>query len=452
MHRGKSEDEAPIETSPARRTEDGLHQDRVLWLLGLSGDPRRVALNARCTRFGRGADCQVVLAGGEASRHHAEISRVGPVYVIRDLGTRNGTSDDGKRVAEAPLVPGAVVRMGEWLACAREAAGPEPAAADFSAQGPALWGSQILRAAVAPAHSAAASKLPIILEGETGTGKEVVARAIHSWSGRGGPFVAVNCAALPEALAEGELFGYRRGAFTGAERANAGFFRAAHGGTLLLDEICDLPLPLQVKLLRVLEQQEVVPLGEATPVPVDVRVLAAAQEPLGNAVAQRRFRADLYARLDGLTVRLPPLRERIEDVVALLELFVAEHRPGLKLQLTANALETMLLYDWPFNVRELRLLGQRLSLLLAQQASIHRRELPERMRPRLPSAPDSSASPQDVAAGALASLLAALRAHRGNVTRAAQAAGISRMRAYRLMNAHPKIDVATFREGEKGSA
>ena len=180
--------------------------------------------------------------------------------------------------------------------------------APFEEIGPGLWGGGALQAALAPLRQAAASDLPIVLEGETGCGKEVVTRTLHRWSGRSGPLVAVNCAALPEGLAEGELFGYRRGAFTGAERASVGYFRGADAGTLLLDEVSDLPLVLQAKLLRVLEERAVQPLGETRPVPIDVRVVVAGQQPLMEVMRAGRFRADLLARLDGLTVRLPPLR------------------------------------------------------------------------------------------------------------------------------------------------
>ena len=170
---------------------------------------------------------------------------------------------------------------------------------------------------LAPAKLVAASDLPMIIQGETGSGKEGAARAIHAWSGRRGAFVALNCAALPEALAEAELFGYRKGAFTGAERASAGYLRAAEGGTLFLDEIAELSLPIQAKLLRAVEQRELCPLGESTPVAIDVRLLAATQSPLGLAVAQKRFRGDLLARLSGLTVVIPPLRHRSEEIPAL---------------------------------------------------------------------------------------------------------------------------------------
>jgi DNA-binding NtrC family response regulator len=445
--RGKSESEAPIETSPAHRTGEDSPGQQTLFLQGLNAEPRFVSLSRSAVLFGRESDCQVVIANSEASRHHAEIVRVGPIHILRDLGSRNGTFLNGRPITEAPLAPGAILRIGGWLACVRVGA-DEQGEQSFTMQGPDLWGGSALRAELASAQAAARSKLPIVLEGETGTGKELVARALHAWSGRGGPFVALNCAALPEALAEGELFGYRRGAFTGAERAHAGYFRAAHGGTLLLDEICDLPLSLQAKLLRVLEQQEVVPLGESTPVPIDVRFVAAAQEPLRAAVEQRRFRADLYARLEGLTVRLAPLRERREDILGLLEQFVREHDPGVALEFTTNALEALHLYDWPFNLRELKLLAQRLASLRAGLGNIHRRDLPERMRQR-PQTPEGTALEQAVdAEPELTRFVAALREQRGNVTRAAQAARISRMRAYRLMHAHPDLDLASFRRDD----
>src|SRR5262249_1342842 len=143
---------------------------------------------------------------------------------------------------------------------------------------PGLYGGAALQAALDPAQRAAPSDLPVVIEGETGTGKEVVTRSVHAWSGRPGPLVAVNCASLPEGLAEGELFGYRRGAFPGADRSSPGFFRSADGGTLMLDEVSDLPLSLQAKLLRALEERKVQPLGEARPVPVDVRIVVASQQ------------------------------------------------------------------------------------------------------------------------------------------------------------------------------
>jgi hypothetical protein len=273
----------------------------VRWLFPTTDGPATVLSGP--TVIGRGPDCTTVLQGAEISRNHAELYRNGPLTILRDMDSRNGSFVNGKRVREAALGQGDVVRLGEWIGVALQTSSTAPSEElAFGTIAPGLFGGPRLRAAVEPALRAAKSDLPIILEGETGTGKEVVARAIHGASGRAGRYLAVNCAALPETLAEGELFGYRRGAFTGADRANPGHFRAAHGGTLLLDEVCDLPLGLQAKILRVIEQREVLALGESQPVAIDTRIVAAAQGSLERSVAENTFRADLYARLDGLTV------------------------------------------------------------------------------------------------------------------------------------------------------
>jgi two-component system response regulator FlrC len=297
----------------------------------------------------------------------------------------------------------------------------------------------------------------VILQGETGTGKEGAARAIHQWSGRAGPFLAVNCAALPEALAEAELFGYRRGAFTGADRASPGFFRAADGGTLLLDEIVDLPLVLQAKLLRVLEQKEVQPLGFTTPVPVDVRVVAACQKPLQIAVDEKRFRADLYARLDGVTVNLPPLRERIEEIPYLLVQLLHRHRGGTSPPHEPKLVEQLCLYEWPFNVREVDLLMRRLLVLHGSEPILRRSHLPERFRiartkstagqPRIQSVVTPAVEQEHRDERDLAAFVANLPINGGNLARASAAAGISRQRAYRLIEANPSINWAELRRG-----
>jgi transcriptional regulator with PAS, ATPase and Fis domain len=441
-----------LATSPAQCTEDRAGQGPALCLIGLTCEPAQIELDRERLVLGRGPESDIQLGGSEASRKHAELVRIGPLYVIRDLGSRNGTFVEGKQVREAPLALHSVVRMGDFVGVVAASSPERAARRKLQEHAPSLWGGSALQVALAPARATSTTSLPIVIEGETGTGKELVARAVHAWSGRSGPFIALNCAALPETLAEGELFGYRRGAFTGAERASAGLFRAADGGTLLLDEIIDLPPSLQVKLLRVLEQREVVPLGESRPIPIDVRIVAAAQESLLRAVEQKRFRADLYARLDGLTVRLPPLRERIEDVPELLSLFMREERSGRCPALSINAIEQLCIYDWPFNVRELRLLGRRLAALHGPDTTIHRHDLHERVR--LPDAAlaggHSVPAAPEPAAQELDRFLAALREHKGNVTKSAQAAGISRMRAYRLMNANPELDVEALRRDGEG--
>jgi len=203
----------------------------------------------------------------------------------------------------------------------------------------------------------AATDSTVYIHGESGTGKELIARAIHlSSDRRDQAFVGLNCAAFPETLLESELFGYERGAFTGAGRPKKGLFTQAHGGTLFLDEVGDMPLSTQAKLLRVLQERQLYPLGSESPVNVDVRVIAATNQDLEEKVKQGLFREDLFYRIHVIPIHLPPLRERKEDIPALLEHFVKRLNERMKREirgLTPLAMQKLLLYDWPGNVREL---------------------------------------------------------------------------------------------------
>ncbi|WP_418647883.1 sigma-54 interaction domain-containing protein [Thauera butanivorans] len=202
----------------------------------------------------------------------------------------------------------------------------------------------------------AASDASVLIIGETGTGKELIARYIHQQSGRPGPFVAVNCGAFSESLVEAELFGHEAGAFTGATQARTGWFEAANGGTLFLDEIGDLPQAMQVKLLRVLQERCVVRIGARKPVPIDVRLVAATNIDLARAVRAGNFRMDLYYRLNVASVPLPPLRERPGDILPLVWHFIDRYRKKLALDavtLTPDAERALLAHDWPGNIREL---------------------------------------------------------------------------------------------------
>jgi two-component system response regulator FlrC len=226
---------------------------------------------------------------------------------------------------------------------------------------------------LALAERLAASDIPVLINGPTGTGKEVLSRFIHNRSNRkDGPFVAVNCAAMPEAMLEALLFGHKKGAFTGATDANEGFFRAAHGGTLLLDEIAEMPLGLQAKLLRALQEGEVVPIGATQPVKVDVRVIACANRDLPTEVAEGRFRADLYYRLNVFPLGLRPLRERVDDVAPLAFAMLLRHVPnGQHVPWIGDAALAMLkLHGWPGNVRELENVVRRAILLANGGAEI----------------------------------------------------------------------------------
>jgi DNA-binding NtrC family response regulator len=197
----------------------------------------------------------------------------------------------------------------------------------------------------------------VLITGETGTGKEVAARALHMASNRSGSrMVAVNCAALPDHLLEAELFGHTKGAFTGAVNARVGLFEQAHRGTIFLDEIGEMPLPLQAKLLRVLQEREIQRIGSSEPVSIDVRVIAASNVNLLDAVANRRFREDLYYRLNVVALRMPALRDHTSDIPELAAHFlgkIAEHEPAWKKQISAQAMEMLLKYSWPGNVRQL---------------------------------------------------------------------------------------------------
>ena len=220
---------------------------------------------------------------------------------------------------------------------------------------------------LALAERLAASTIPVLINGPTGTGKEVLSRFIHARSTRRtGPFVAVNCAAMPEAMLEALLFGHTKGAFTGATQAHEGFFRAADGGTLLLDEIAEMPIGLQAKLLRALQEGEVVPIGSTKPVPVDVRIIACVNRDLPTEVAEGRFRADLYYRLNVFPLALRPLRERPEDIAPLAFALMLRHVPatGPTPWISDGALQMLRMHGWPGNVRELENVVRR-ALLLA---------------------------------------------------------------------------------------
>ncbi|MET0794289.1 MAG: sigma-54-dependent Fis family transcriptional regulator, partial [Polyangiaceae bacterium] len=255
--------------------------------------------------IGRDPAADLVLDDETISRRHARVRRAGFAYAIADLGSRNGLFCDGVATEVAPLELGRVVRLGDCVAVVCEHVAGDPGLGEVA---PQLLGSHALRQVVELARRAAKSSATVLISGETGTGKELFARLIHDESGRSGPLVAVNCAALPEHLLEAELFGHDRGAFTGAGLARAGLIRESHGGTLFLDEIADLPLAAQAKLLRVLEEHEVLPVGRAQAVPVDLRVVCATHGDLAALVASGAFRADLFARLEGVVLRLPPLR------------------------------------------------------------------------------------------------------------------------------------------------
>ncbi len=280
-------------------------------------------------------------------------------------------------------------------------------------------------------HKVAASHSTVLIYGESGTGKELVARALHEQSERRDrPFFAVNVAALPESILEAELFGHERGAFTGAEARKIGLFEQASGSTLFLDEVGDLKRDLQVKLLRTLQEREILRVGGNERIRVDVRIIAATNANLEQAVREGRFREDLYYRLNVIPIVLPPLRERRTDIPLLVEHFLKKYGGSRARTVGDKALKALVAYDWPGNVRELESALER-SLLLAEGDEILPQDLPAAVRsglaiPRGPLALDIPDSGLDLEALEKSLVLKALEKTEGNVSRAARLLGLSR--------------------------
>ncbi len=277
------------------------------------------------------------------------------------------------------------------------------------------------------AYLAARSDIPILILGPSGSGKEVVARLIQQWSHRkDGPFIVANCAGLPESIVESELFGHTKGAFTGAQAERLGYFRAADGGTLFLDEIGDLPLPVQAKLLRALETGEIIPVGSERPIRVDFRLLAATNRDLTALVREGRFREDLLFRINAVEVVIPPLKDRVEDILPLADFF-AKRFTQRPVRFSPQAEACLLAYSWPGNVRELRNAVQR-ACLLSQGEII----LPEHLPPAVASTsgtmPDRQSATEEGRLSAVerATILSTLAECGGNRTQAAKKLGISR--------------------------
>lgn len=266
--------------------------------------------------------------------------------------------DSVGRVTLAYCDPGSEAALGALIACI--------AAASVSNRSTPIAADAESLSVLALAERLAASEIPVLINGPTGTGKEVLSRFIHDRSPRAdGPFVAVNCAAMPETMLEALLFGHQKGAFTGATQSSEGFFRAADGGTLLLDEIAEMPLALQAKLLRALQEGEVVPIGATQAIKVDVRVLAAANRDLPTEVAEGRFRADLYYRLNVFPLALRPLQDRPDDIAPLAFAMLLRHTPAAQMVpwITEPAIALLRQHNWPGNVRELENVMRRALLL-----------------------------------------------------------------------------------------
>jgi hypothetical protein len=397
-----------------------------------------------------GRELRLAIPDRLASSEHVHLHFVRGRWMLEDARSKNGTMVNGSAVRRAVLVDGDVIEVGHTLFLYRDrtpaAPGPPDLTGDALAASlpglPTFYGP--LAGALDDLARVASTNVSIVLLGETGTGKEVVARAVHSLSKRAGAFVPVNCGALPPTLIESTLFGHRKGAFSGAGEDRPGLVRSADRGTLFLDEIGDLPAASQVTFLRVLQEQEVVPVGDARPVKVDVRLVTATHRPLGELVQSGSFRADLYARMAGLTVRLPPLLDRCEDLGLLVGVLLRRLAPDPeRVSFTVAAARALFRHDWPLNVRELeKCLG--VAVALAGGGPIRPEHLPEAVRG---VAAQGAAAASDDAPGEdrlRTELVALLTEHNGNISLVARTMGKGRMQIHRWLKRYG-LDPSGFR-------
>lgn len=381
------------------------------------------------------------------SSRHARFLRVLGRWCFEDCGSKNGSVVNGAPRTHAELAEGDVIELGRTFFLYRAAVpcGPEEdtllEASRLAAPVPGFLSLNPLQLEMFRQLTVvSASTIPVLLQGETGTGKEVMARAIHALSGRPGEFVPINCGALPRGLVEGELFGHRKGAFSGATEDRPGLVRSADRGTLFLDEIGDLPLAAQVALLRVLQEHEVRPVGGTRSHAVDLRVVAATHRPIERMAASGEFRPDLLARLSGHVVELSPLRARREDLGLLLATILrraggerAEH-----IRLHPRAARALLMYGWPLNVRELEQCVTT-AVVLARQGVIELEHLSGALKRSAADAAghgDDAARPEE--------LKALLREHGGNIAAVARAVGKARMQVHRWLKRY-EIDPEDYR-------
>jgi transcriptional regulator with GAF, ATPase, and Fis domain len=417
----------------------------------LAGGAREIGDGITVGRAG-GPGLDLAIDDPEMSRRHARITAVGLDATVEDLGSTNGTFVNGERVTRARAAAGDIVRTGGTLF---EVVDLSSDAGEEIELGPELVGrSAAFRAAVRAVDRAARAALPVLLAGETGTGKELLAARLHARSGRQGAFVALNSAAIPRELLESTMFGHRRGGFTGAEKDAVGQFARAHRGTLFLDEVGELPQELQPKLLRALETGEFLPVGATAPETSDVRLVAATNADLAGKMEAGTFRRDLYARLSGYVVELPPLRLRRGDIAVLAQHFLPDRR------LTAGFLEPLLLAPWPMNVRELRSVCLRVALLAEghdaltvahAQAALGAMNAPLAQRLARPAPAEPPPEPDEPEGPAAEpppreELEALLGRHAGNVQKLARHYGKHRKQIYRWLARHA-LDPDRFRGG-----
>ena len=399
--------------------------------------------------IGRAPECDVVVAHAALSRRHARL-RLGPPLTVEDLGSKNGTHVAGERLPAShatPLAIGEGFHIGKFSFVVVRA--PRAHARSTQHHADAL----LVADPTAPLPGSLVSDIALtgmnaLILGETGVGKEVLAETLHRLSRRTGAFVRVNCAAIAPALIESELFGHEKGAFTGAAQSRVGLLEAAERGTVFLDEVGELPLVAQAKLLRAIESHEITRVGGVRPIALDVRFVAATNRDLASEVSAGQFRSDLYFRLNGVTLMIPPLRERRDQIgplaLGFLAAALAQRGSARASQLAPDVLAHLRAYDWPGNVRELKSVIERAVVLARggeiriEQLVLGRRGSPARgdaaaaaptaaaAAAAAPATAADSAGLSAAEAGERARIVAALAECSGNQTRAAKKLGVSR--------------------------
>jgi DNA-binding NtrC family response regulator len=375
-----------------------LHLRRCKLSLASASGPREFSFDKGEITVGGMEENDIVIRDDTVSRYHCKIVQEDTGYVLIDLRSTNGTFINKVRIREAYLRPGCTVSVGQTqmkFNAVEEEVEIVPSSKDHC--GDLIGRNPRMREIYSIIEKIAPTATTVVIEGETGTGKEVVAQSIHKLSLRGeGPLIVVDCGAVPPNLIESELFGHEKGSFTGATMTRQGLFEMADGGTLFLDELGELPLDLQPKLLRALEQREIRRVGSAKPIKVDVRIIAATNRNLEEEVRQGRFRQDLFYRLSVVRLMLPSLRERTDDIHSLLRHFLKNHRFNLDGDgnmriggITRPALDCLRAYHWPGNVRELVNVVER-AVSFCDSGTIDVGDLPEHVRdaaihPRGPS-------------------------------------------------------------------
>jgi DNA-binding NtrC family response regulator len=423
-------DPAEVATDAAPRpTAGALNAVRRLFAFWDGGNALHPLNSRGMVSVGRSRECDIRIDHSSVSRVHFAL-HLGARIEIEDLGSGNGTWVNGARLEPkqpAPLQQGDVIEAGRVVLLVQEGRTTAPPAGAPGLEGEMDRVTRLVEL-VAP------SAISVLLLGETGVGKDVTARAIHAKSPRAArPFISINCAALPEALLESELFGHERGAFTGAVAAKAGLLESASGGTVFLNEVGELPLSVQAKLLSALETHEAMRVGGVQARRFDVRFIAATNRDLERAVVAGEFRQDLFFRLNGITIRIPPLRERLDEIPSLSATFLAEISAGraMPVGLSPQAYDALRAHSWPGNVRELRSLIER-AALLATDGLIRPAHFD--FGPALSCAP-SDRSPLSAEGGPLRQEMSALERQRieevleacgGNQTQAAKLLGMSR--------------------------